>query len=211
MAFRSLIGSCATLTTSVANLTVLMVLKGEPGWICLMICNADILFCVLVLHWATSKEQKPEDSAFRSHTGPSGYPRSGGAKATIGSHNARSYRVSTAVDDEREKSPVKLTVTTLSEDGSKSVLQGPATVTTECKGLGGVSRARQGGSSWDAGEVKSGVREDEVELRNIHVHTTQTREVEVDVMKMSDGASTTDGEGDDWVGSRRGVVGERMV
>lgn len=62
MAFRSLVGSLATLTTSVANLTVLMVLRGEPGWICLMCCNADILFCVLVLHWVTSKD-KPSSYA----------------------------------------------------------------------------------------------------------------------------------------------------
>lgn len=41
MALRTFIGSCATLTSSVVNLTVLMVLNGEPGWICLMCCNAD--------------------------------------------------------------------------------------------------------------------------------------------------------------------------
>jgi hypothetical protein len=63
MAFRSVIGSYAILTTSIANMTVVMVLKGGPGWICLMCCNADILFCVLVLHWVTSKEQKEEDSS----------------------------------------------------------------------------------------------------------------------------------------------------
>ncbi|KAF9701589.1 hypothetical protein EKO04_000771 [Ascochyta lentis] len=57
MAFRTLVGSLATLTTSVANLTALMVLRGEPGWICLMCCNADILFCVVVLHWVTSKDK----------------------------------------------------------------------------------------------------------------------------------------------------------
>lgn len=54
MAFRSLIGSLSTLTTSVVNLTVLMVLRGEPGWICLMCCNIDTLFCVVILHWVTS-------------------------------------------------------------------------------------------------------------------------------------------------------------
>jgi len=54
MALRTFFGSCATLTSSVVNLTVLMVLNGEPGWICLMCCNADILFSVLVLHWVTS-------------------------------------------------------------------------------------------------------------------------------------------------------------
>ncbi|GME64461.1 hypothetical protein GTA08_BOTSDO13014 [Neofusicoccum parvum] len=57
MAFRTFIGSCATLTSSVANLTVLMVLNGEPGWVCLMCCNADILFSVLILHWVTSGDK----------------------------------------------------------------------------------------------------------------------------------------------------------
>jgi hypothetical protein len=212
MAFRSLIGSCATLTTSVANLTVLMVLKGEPGWICLMICNADILFCVLVLHWATSKEQKAEDSAFRSNTPGTGGAPSRSALATIGSHATRSHRVSTVFDDQ-EKSSVKVTVTS-PDDRPGSALRGPAVITTECKGIAGAGRTKQlGGSSWDAGEMRIGVREDEVELHNIHVRTIQTREVEVDgevERKMSDGAST-DGEGDEWVGSRRGVVGERMV
>lgn len=56
VAIRSFIGSLATLTSSVVNLTVLMVLKGEAAWICLMCCNADILFSVLVLHWVTSKD-----------------------------------------------------------------------------------------------------------------------------------------------------------
>lgn len=70
MAVRSLIGSLATLTTSVADLTVLMMLRGEPGWICLMCCNADILFCVLVLHWVTSKEKRSSyTSTHASHNG----------------------------------------------------------------------------------------------------------------------------------------------
>ncbi|KAH8590579.1 hypothetical protein B0O99DRAFT_745110 [Bisporella sp. PMI_857] len=56
IALRTFIGSCATLTSSVVNLTVVMVLEGEPGWICLMCCNLDILFSALVLHWLTSKD-----------------------------------------------------------------------------------------------------------------------------------------------------------
>ncbi|KAH8791908.1 hypothetical protein BGZ57DRAFT_872647 [Hyaloscypha finlandica] len=56
IALRTFIGSCCTLTSSVVNLTVVMVLNGEPGWICLMCCNIDILFSVLVLHWITSKD-----------------------------------------------------------------------------------------------------------------------------------------------------------
>lgn len=64
---RSFIGSCATLTSSVVNLTVLMLLKGEASWICLMLCNADVLFSVVVLHWVTSK-----DSSVRLTQGSSG-------------------------------------------------------------------------------------------------------------------------------------------
>jgi len=55
-ALRAFIGSCVTLTSSVANLLTIMILKGEPGYICLMCCNADILFSVLVLHWMTSTD-----------------------------------------------------------------------------------------------------------------------------------------------------------
>ncbi|KAF3131547.1 hypothetical protein TWF569_011169 [Orbilia oligospora] len=43
MAIKTFCGSCATLISSVANLTTLMLLKGEPGWICLLLCNADNL------------------------------------------------------------------------------------------------------------------------------------------------------------------------
>lgn len=57
IALRSFVGSLGTLTSSVVNLTVLMVLKGEAAWICLMCCNADVLFSVLVLHWVTGRDQ----------------------------------------------------------------------------------------------------------------------------------------------------------
>jgi hypothetical protein len=60
---RSFVGSLATLTSSVVNLTVLMVLKGEAAWICLMCCNADVLFSVLVLHWVTSKDKASTTSS----------------------------------------------------------------------------------------------------------------------------------------------------
>ncbi|OJD37799.1 ring finger domain protein [Diplodia corticola] len=85
MALRTFVGSCATLISSVVNLTVLMALKGEPGWICLMCCNADsrphspahcisrflqlsamaiVLFSVLVLHWVTSFDKSTTDSSY---------------------------------------------------------------------------------------------------------------------------------------------------
>lgn len=40
-----------------------MILKGEPAWVCLMCCNADVLFSVLVLHWVTSKDSVSTDSS----------------------------------------------------------------------------------------------------------------------------------------------------
>jgi len=86
MAFRTFIGSCATLISSVTNLSVLTILDGEPGWICLMLCNLDsmstqqtishffllttttnaVLFSVLVLHWATSVDR--EEGSIASST-----------------------------------------------------------------------------------------------------------------------------------------------
>lgn len=83
MATRTFIGSCATLTATVANLGTLAGLDGEAGWVCLMLCNLDgeclkisgerdegadrcvVLFAVLVLHWATSLDanMKPKGAA----------------------------------------------------------------------------------------------------------------------------------------------------
>jgi len=56
IAFRTFIGSLCTLISSIVNLTVLMVLDGEPGWVCLMCCNSDILFSAIVIQWITSKD-----------------------------------------------------------------------------------------------------------------------------------------------------------
>jgi hypothetical protein len=151
MAFRSFIGSCATLTTSVANLSVLMVLKGEPGWICLMCCNADILFCVLVLHWVTS------------HDRPTTHPST---------HDM--------TDKRRSRTLVMESLATNSGCDKEHVEDRQVRITTECMSepLGGrqsrpgrVVRNKSG--MWDGDEGG-----DEVELRKIHVVTCQTREVE---------------------------------
>ncbi|TGO52479.1 hypothetical protein BOTNAR_0322g00020 [Botryotinia narcissicola] len=62
VALRTFIGSCCALTSSVVNLTLLLVLKGEPGWIHL------VLFSVLVLHWITSKDNASTFLPRRSHS-----------------------------------------------------------------------------------------------------------------------------------------------
>ncbi|KAL2117025.1 hypothetical protein VTJ04DRAFT_9193 [Mycothermus thermophilus] len=56
MAVRTFIGSVCTLTSSTVNLSVLVGLNGEPGWVCLMCCNSDILFGAVVIHWVTSRD-----------------------------------------------------------------------------------------------------------------------------------------------------------
>ncbi|KAJ0158711.1 hypothetical protein CTA2_11047 [Colletotrichum tanaceti] len=56
IALRTFIGSLCTLTSSIVNLTVLMVLNGEPGWVCLMCCNSDVLFSAIVVQWVTNKD-----------------------------------------------------------------------------------------------------------------------------------------------------------
>jgi len=38
---RTFVGSCATLALSITNLTVIAILDGEPGYICLCLCNLD--------------------------------------------------------------------------------------------------------------------------------------------------------------------------
>jgi hypothetical protein len=62
MAMRTFIGSCCTLISTAVNLGVLAGLEGEKGWICLMLCNLDILFAVSVLHWATSLDKRISDT-----------------------------------------------------------------------------------------------------------------------------------------------------
>ncbi|KAM0741550.1 hypothetical protein ACQRIT_004407 [Beauveria bassiana] len=53
---RPLMSSCCTLVSSIVNLSVLMALRGEPAWICLMCCNCDILFSAIVIQWVTSND-----------------------------------------------------------------------------------------------------------------------------------------------------------
>lgn len=71
MAVRAFVGSCATLASSVTNLSLLLGLDGEPAWICFLSCNAEILFSALTLHWVTSRDRQ-------NQTTNQSYSRSGG-------------------------------------------------------------------------------------------------------------------------------------
>jgi hypothetical protein len=115
MAKRSLVGSLATLTTSVINLTILMVLKGEPGWICLMCCNADILFCVLVLHWVTSKDKQNVSTSPQSDAGFN----TTGSRSVTRSDQRRSSKM--IYDDGTDEKEIEIiTIKGLSDDGTQN-------------------------------------------------------------------------------------------
>ncbi|KAK4226444.1 hypothetical protein QBC38DRAFT_228773 [Podospora fimiseda] len=73
VAIRTFVGCICTLTSSVVNLSVLMALDGEPGWVCLMCCNSDILFSAIVIQWVTSRDStssasNESQSASRPHS-----------------------------------------------------------------------------------------------------------------------------------------------
>ncbi|KAH6622851.1 hypothetical protein F5144DRAFT_632284 [Chaetomium tenue] len=72
MATRTFIGCICTLASSIVNLSVLVGLNGEPGWVCLMCCNSDILFSAAVIHWVTSR-----DSTTSPHPSDDTVPSSG--------------------------------------------------------------------------------------------------------------------------------------
>lgn len=211
MAFRSFIGSCATLTTSVANLTVLMVLKGEPGWICLTCCNADILFCVLVLHWVTSKEQK--ECCTQNST------NSNNRNATIGTRSFSRRRstslskVNTA-DLLAEMNTISLcdtrTVYPFADppERPQPALGVPGTIVTECKSDNSRKHSKLDlhDKLSSLGLKKDAVQDDEVELHSIRVERTQTQTTEAS----REDVNKTD-YGEEWVGGRCSVVGEWMV
>ena len=80
-----------------------MVLKGEPAWVCLMLCNGDVLFSVLVLHWVTSKDssttatnhsnsqenynsRSKNANANGNNSGPNGYGLGSRIQPTVTTH-----------------------------------------------------------------------------------------------------------------------------
>ncbi|KAL7795185.1 hypothetical protein V8C37DRAFT_408861 [Trichoderma ceciliae] len=69
VAFRTFCGAVCTLVSSIVNLSVLMGLNGEPGWVCLMCCNCDILFSAIVIQWVTSRDNAGTVSSTSSGEG----------------------------------------------------------------------------------------------------------------------------------------------
>ncbi|PQE33221.1 ring finger domain protein [Rutstroemia sp. NJR-2017a WRK4] len=145
VALRTFVGSCCTLASSVAlttgsNLTLVMVLKGEPGWICLMCCNVDsncpspfstrplthftVLFSVLVLHWITSKDNASTflpNSSFANNCPPepsmSTLPRRFGPRSPHSETGLREYILFT--QDSYPQEPLATVTTTVTAGAEK--------------------------------------------------------------------------------------------
>ncbi|ORY00878.1 hypothetical protein BCR34DRAFT_494304 [Clohesyomyces aquaticus] len=202
VALRTFLGSCATLISSVANLTILMVLKGEPGWICLMCCNADILFSVLVLHWVTSLDgnRSLTSSHPQSGVGATGSRTTGGVQVQRGStflsnSHARPNSPHNLKDGQGHKFGTAVNVWPDHEQIAAHK-KGMGMVTTEC--LGSVHGERE----------RSGSQDEIMEMHKITVKTEHVREVEID--GASEGSEYREG-GALEMGSRRAVRPDERV
>jgi hypothetical protein len=162
MAFRTFIGTLATLTSSVANLTILMVLKGEPGWICLMCCNADILFSVLVLHWVTQIDNNNNNKSTTTNS----------VTASRVGHSSTVHTLPPTYEPNSgfKRMPKTGAVVWAGDKTSNVDSKVVGTTTTECYAEPTDDTARDS-------------HEEGVELKGITVRTEQHQEVEIDSMK----------------------------
>ncbi|KAH9909919.1 hypothetical protein F4778DRAFT_789264 [Xylariomycetidae sp. FL2044] len=55
-ATRAFVGTCVTVASSLTNLTALTVLRGQPAWLCLTCCRADIIISAIVIQWITAND-----------------------------------------------------------------------------------------------------------------------------------------------------------
>ncbi|KAF2641455.1 hypothetical protein P280DRAFT_450715 [Massarina eburnea CBS 473.64] len=189
IAYRSFIGSCATLTSSVVNLTVLMVLLGEPSWVCLMCCNADILFSVLVLHWVTQIDRNTGVSSAQSqtnHTNTAGHNPNA---------SAIDYKFSPTSPAFSTENPAP-TAKGHSHHGSLQMWDGGMGINGPTKMLNGTMTT----------EIKAGGKgsdDDVMELRGIRVQMDRVQEVEIDDESSRPGSDRYD--------SKRSVNVENIV
>ncbi|KAF3014230.1 hypothetical protein E8E14_009066 [Neopestalotiopsis sp. 37M] len=53
---RTFIGAVTSTLTCVLNVAIMMALNGEPGWICLLSCNLDLLADTIIVQYVTSRD-----------------------------------------------------------------------------------------------------------------------------------------------------------
>ncbi|KAF1349666.1 hypothetical protein BDV97DRAFT_172743 [Delphinella strobiligena] len=58
MALRTFIGCFITLVSTFTNLTLVIAINGERGWLCLTLCLCDVIVSVMVLHWVSSIDRR---------------------------------------------------------------------------------------------------------------------------------------------------------
>lgn len=177
-----------------------------------MCCNADILFCALVLHWVSSQDKVT--NSIIQNSGAS-YNRSQDRTAT-----PHRFSIALELDKHIEEGPEEHVQENRGNSLSiypfdtrveqpQQALKLPNKIVTECKSNATPSRMKTGLSlqtKMSSSNVsKMEKDEDEMELRNIRV----TREVEVDP-DMGKRGDSEDAE-DEWVGVERSVVGEKIV
>ncbi|OJD32248.1 ring finger domain protein [Diplodia corticola] len=150
MAVRTFFGSCATLTSSIANLTLLMVLDGEPAWICFLSCNVEILFSCLTLHWVTSRDRTGQTTN-RSYSHSNGEPGPSGGHNNSGSHPL-SYGKQTRSRDRDRNGNIMGTETLISEHYQDRAHAAAASSTTN---RGGHGRKSASVSVWPEADEES--------------------------------------------------------
>ncbi|KAK6189441.1 hypothetical protein LQW54_013261 [Pestalotiopsis sp. IQ-011] len=55
---RTFIGAVTSTVTCLLNIVIMMALDGEPGWMCLMSCNIDLLFDAIIVYYVTSRDNR---------------------------------------------------------------------------------------------------------------------------------------------------------
>ncbi|KAK6070911.1 hypothetical protein SCUP515_08128 [Seiridium cupressi] len=95
VAMRTFVGALSTTVSSVVNLTVLMALDGEPGWVCLLCCNCDtnlwpfhhtVLFSAVIIQWVTSRDNAATGSAADQNSLPTYHGDSSRDRTTPSRH-----------------------------------------------------------------------------------------------------------------------------
>ncbi|KAH6658237.1 hypothetical protein BKA67DRAFT_656445 [Truncatella angustata] len=58
LVFRTFIGAVTSTITCALNIIIMMALNGEPGWVCLMSCNIDLLFDAIIVQYVTTRDNQ---------------------------------------------------------------------------------------------------------------------------------------------------------
>ncbi|KAL1297616.1 hypothetical protein AAFC00_006177 [Neodothiora populina] len=103
MAFRTTVGACITTLTMCLNLSTLAAFEQEPGWMCLMLCNLDILLTVAVLHWATSSDTESQRDSKAVQQAPAPVSISSPNPDASGTQGIRSVSAATAASTSKSE------------------------------------------------------------------------------------------------------------